>query len=228
MIKYIAFDADDTLWKNELYYHKTESEFQKLLSGYIGEEKLSNELLKTETENVKLYGFGAKGFLISLIETAISVTDNRISGKEIKKIIDFGKKLFKSPVELFEGTEDVLKQLKEKYRLIVATKGDLFDQERKLKASNLEKYFHHIEIMSNKHKSDYIKLLGHLEIRPDEFLMVGNSLKSDIGPVIKIGASAIQIPYSFTWMYENHTAEDFDKSRFFKVDKITELIGIIP
>jgi putative hydrolase of the HAD superfamily len=227
-IKYIGFDADDTLWINELYFHNTENELKKILKRYVEEDSVSRELLKTETENVKLYGFGAKGFIISQIETAIRITESRITAEDIKKIISFGKKLFESSVDLFDGTEDVLKALKSRYKLIVATKGDLFDQERKLKASGLEQYFHHIEIMRNKKTENYTKLLNHLEIKPSEFLMIGNSMNSDILPVLEIGGSAVQIPYIFTWAYENKTDNNIDMSRYKKIDKITELLKIIP
>ncbi len=226
-IKYIGLDADDTLWENELFYHNTEKEFAEILSGYLNKDELKKELLNTETNNVKLFGFGSKGFTISMIETAIRVTNNSITTDKIAKIISLGKSLFNSPVNLFEGTIDVLKKLQKKYKLVVATKGDLFDQERKLKASKLEQYFHHIEIMSNKNETNYKKLLNHLEIIPDEFLMIGNSLKSDIIPVLNIGGSAIYIPYHLTWEFEKREVEEFDRSCFLQINKITDILDII-
>lgn len=226
-IKYIGFDADDTLWENELYYHKTEKEFASILSDYLNEDELKKELLNTETNNVKLFGFGSKGFTISMIETALRVTNNTITADKIFKILNLGKSLLNSPVNLFEGTENVFKKLQKKFKLVVATKGDLFDQERKLKASNLESYFHHIEIMSDKNESSYKKLLNHLDIKPGEFLMIGNALKSDIIPVLKIGGSAIYIPYHLTWEFEKREVEDFDKTNFLQIEKITDLLDLI-
>ena len=226
-IKYIGFDADDTLWINELYYHNTEKELAKILTEYLNEDDAKKELLKTEMNNVNLFGFGTKGFTISMIETAIRVSNNSITADKINKIIDLGKALLNSPVNLFEGTEKVLKILQKKYKLIVATKGDLYDQERKLKASKLESYFHHIEIMSNKKEKNYKKLLDHLDINPENFLMIGNSLKSDILPVLNIGGSAIYIPYHLTWQYESHEEDEFDKTNFLQIEKITELLNII-
>lgn len=226
-IKYIGFDADDTLWINELYYHNTEKEFAAILSNYLNEEEIKRELLNTEMNNVKLFGFGTKGFTISMIETAIRVTNHSITADKIFKIINLGKLLLNSPVNLFEGTENVLKELQKKYKLIIVTKGDLYDQERKLKASQLEPYFHHIEIMSNKKETNYKKLLNYLEINPGEFLMIGNALKSDILPVLNIGGSAIYIPYHLTWEYEKHKIEAFDKTNFLQIDKITELLKVI-
>jgi putative hydrolase of the HAD superfamily len=226
-IKYIAFDADDTLWVNELYYHNTEKQYSTLLSGYLDEGGVKKELLDTERQNVKLFGFGTKGFTISMIETALRITDNLIPADKIADIVNLGKTLLNSPVELFEGTEEVLKKLREKYRLVVASKGDLYDQERKLKASNLESYFHHIEIMSDKREANYKKLPGRLEIKPAEFLMIGNSLISDILPVLNIGGSAIHIPYHYTWEYEWHDDDNFDKDRFLQVEKIKDLLDVI-
>jgi putative hydrolase of the HAD superfamily len=226
-IKYIGFDADDTLWINELYYHNTEKEFAAILSDYLNEDDLKKELLDTEMNNVKLFGFGTKGFTISMIETAIRVTNNSITADKIAEIINLGKLLLNSPVNLFDGTEKVLKKLQKKYKLIVATKGDLFDQERKLRASKLKSYLHHIEIMSNKNETNYKKLLDRLEIKPEEFLMIGNSLKSDILPVLNIEGSAIYIPYHLTWEFEKREIEVFDKTRFLEIDKITDLLKII-
>jgi putative hydrolase of the HAD superfamily len=226
-IKYIGFDADDTLWINELYYHNTEKEFASILSDYLDEDGVMKELLETEKNNVKTFGFGTKGFTISMIETALRITANLIPADKIARIVNLGKTLLNSPVNLFEGTEDVLKKLQTKYRLVLASKGDLFDQERKLNASKLESYFHHIEIMSNKHEANYEKLMAHLEIDPAEFLMIGNAIRSDILPVLNIGGSAIYIPYHFTWELEKHDDRDFDKTRFLQVEKIKDLIGII-
>jgi len=213
-IKVVAFDADDTLWVNEPYFRKTEEAFCKLLEGYLSLHDLERELMRTELDNLPLYGYGVKGFTLSMVEAAIRITSGTLSVEIIDKILDLGKSLLNEPIELLDGVENVLESLQGKYRLVVATKGDLLDQERKLRKSGLSKYFHHIEIMSEKDDANYLKLIRHLDIQPEELLMVGNSLKSDILPVLNIGGSAIHVPYHITWAHEqiNHTIEH-DKFR---------------
>ena len=208
-IKVIAFDADDTLWINEPYFQETEKKFCSLLEDYLPQHSMAQELFKTEMDNLSLYGYGVKGFILSMVETALRVSNHTIPITVIEKVIGYGKELLAKPIELLDDVEEVLKTLKNKYRLVVATKGDLLDQERKLRKSGLEHYFHHIEIMSDKKESDYLKLVKHLDIQPGELLMVGNSLKSDILPVLAIGGHAIHIPYHITWDHEkmDHTVE---------------------
>ena len=208
-IKVVAFDADDTLWVNEHYFRKTEEAFCQLLEGYLSMHDLERELMRTELDNLPLYGYGVKGFTLSMVEAAIRITSGTLSVEIIDKILDLGKSLLNEPIELLNGVEEVLESLQGKYRLVVATKGDLLDQERKLRKSGLSKYFHHIEIMSEKDDANYLKLIRHLDIKPAELLMVGNSLKSDILPVLNIGGSAIYVPYHITWAHEqiNHTIE---------------------
>jgi len=201
-IKVIAFDADDTLWINEPYFQETEKEFCKLLEDYLPQHTTARELLRIEIQNLALYGYGIKGFMLSMIETALTVTEGTIDIKVIDKILTLGKELLARPIELLEGVEEVILALKEHYRLVVATKGDLLDQERKLKKSGINHHFHHIEIMSEKGESDYRKLLKHLDIAPDEFLMIGNSLKSDVLPILSLGGHAIHVPYHITWAHE--------------------------
>lgn len=203
-IKVIAFDADDTLWVNEPYFRDIESNFCKLISNYIKEDLATQKLLDTEIGNLHLYGYGVKGFILSLIETAIKVSDSKVSANVIHEIIDLGKNLLNKEIELLDGVTEVLDYLtRKKYRLIVATKGDLLDQQRKLDRSGLEKYFHHIEVMSDKKTSDYQKLIKHLDINANEFIMIGNSIKSDILPVTEMGGQAIHIPFHTTWVHEN-------------------------
>ena len=208
-IKVIAFDADDTLWVNEPYFYETERHFCQLLEDYLPHHTVSRELLKVEIQNLSLYGYGIKSFMLSMIETALKVSNKTITLDAIEKIIELGRELLEKPIELIEGVEEVLIQLKKKHRLVVATKGDLLDQERKLKNSGVEHYFHHIEIMSDKQEKDYRKLIRHLDIKPEEFLMVGNSLKSDVLPVLAIGGKGYHIPYHTTWAHEQveHTIE---------------------
>ncbi|HSR39759.1 MAG TPA: HAD family hydrolase [Phnomibacter sp.] len=201
-IKVIAFDADDTLWVNEPYFRETEEKFCALLEDYMPLHSIQQELFKTEMQNLALYGYGIKGFMLSMVETALRVSNNTVSNVVMDKVLGFGKDLLGRPIELLEDIESVLHALKPHYRLVVATKGDLLDQERKLKKSGLESYFHHIEIMSDKQVADYEKLIRHLDIKPDEFMMIGNSLKSDVLPVLQLGGHAVHIPYHITWDHE--------------------------
>lgn len=200
--KVIAFDADDTLWVNEPYFREAEDKFSSLLEDYLPHHSVTKELYKTELQNIPLYGYGVKGFMLSMVETALRVSRNTVPLAVIEKAIQYGKDLLDKPIELLEGVEETLHHLKGRYRLVMATKGDLLDQERKLKKSGLESYFHHIEIMSDKQEADYLQLIRHLDIRPDEFLMIGNSLKSDALPVLAVGGHAIHIPYHTTWEHE--------------------------
>lgn len=225
-IKVIAFDADDTLWVNEPYFRRTEEEFCNLLGEYLQPHALERELLKIEIANLPLYGYGVKGFMLSMIETALKISDKTISMEHIEKILDLGKNLLNEPIDLLDGVEEVLETLKDKYRLVVATKGDLLDQERKLKKSGLSHYFHHIEIMSEKDDTNYRKLIKHLDILPQNLLMVGNSLKSDILPVLNIGGYGIHVPYHITWQHEQieHTIEN---KNFRSVENIKEILPFL-
>lgn len=222
-IKVIAFDADDTLWVNEPYFRETEDKFCRLMEDYLPMHSAARELLQVEIQNLGLYGYGIKGFMLSMIETALKISSNTISVETIGKIIDYGKDLLGRPIELFDGVEEVLLALKSQYRLVVATKGDLLDQERKLRNSGIDHHFHHIEIMSDKQERDYTKLIRHLDIRPDEFMMIGNSLKSDVLPVLAIGGYAVHIPYHVTWVHEQveHTIEH---ANFRELQHIREIL----
>lgn len=222
-IKVIGFDADDTLWVNEPFFQDVEKKFCQILKPYISEAETSKILFQTEMQNLEIYGYGAKGFILSMIETSIRVTDGKITSAEINRIIDMGKTLLEMPIELLNGVEEVLRQLQGKYKLILATKGDLLDQERKLQKSELAGYFHHIEIMSDKHENNYRKLLAHLDIEPHEFLMIGNSVKSDILPVTNIGGKAIHIPFEVTWQHEKHYAP-VNGEAFITLSSITKIL----
>jgi putative hydrolase of the HAD superfamily len=225
-IKVIGFDADDTLWVNEPFFQDVEKKFCQILKPYISEAEASKVLFQTEMQNLGIYGYGAKGFILSMIETSIRVTQGKITSAEINQIIDIGKTLLEMPIELLNDVEHVLQQLQSKYKLILATKGDLLDQERKLQKSGLAGYFHHIEIMSDKHENNYQKLLAHLDIEPHEFLMIGNSVKSDILPVMNVGAKAIHVPFEVTWQHEKHH-ESNDNNSFTTISEISKLLEIL-
>ena len=225
-IQIIAFDADDTLWGNEQYFKDVEHEFCSLLEDYLPQHTVNRELLRTEINNMPLYGYGIKAFMLSMIETALRISDHTLPLEAIDKIIDMGKEMLDKPVELLDGVEQTLKDLNGKYRLVMATKGDLLDQERKLMKSGLEKHFHHIEIMTEKKEKDYEKLVSHLDVNPEQFLMIGNSLKSDIIPVLNIGGHAIHVPYHVEWDHEKMEVE-IENENFHQVDNIREVIPIL-
>jgi len=223
-IKVIGFDADDTLWVNETFFREAEQQFANLLSPYETINKIDQELFKKEMDNLTLYGYGIKGFMLSMIESAIEISNGNISNQSIKQILSIGKDMLNKPVELLDGIEEVLQNLSAKYSLILCTKGDLLDQERKLKKSNLTQYFHHVEVMSEKKKEDYTKVLSHLDIAPREFLMVGNSLKSDILPLIDIGSQAIHIPFHTTWQHEKVDSNKLDSNQYLTLDSVQKLL----
>jgi len=225
-IKVIAFDADDTLWVNEPFFREAEEKFAELLEDFMPQHSSLKELYQTEIENLNLYGYGIKGFTLSMIETAMRISDLKISVILVNKIIQIGREMLEKPVELLPGVVEVLKELNGDFRIVLATKGDLLDQERKLKKSGLAHHFHHIEIMSDKKNSDFNKLIKHLDIKGSEFLMLGNSLKSDILPVLELGGYGIHIPFHITWKYEvisHHVSHE----RFFEVAEISDAIKVI-
>ncbi|WGK65008.1 HAD family hydrolase [Croceiramulus getboli] len=210
-IKVIAFDADDTLWVNEPLFRVAEEEFCELMKPFIEEKECASRLFDFEMQNLPLYGYGIKPFTLSLVEAAIALSDHSVDHATLLKIIEIGKKMLNAPVVVLDGVEAVLLALsrrtqkqddQRKFKLVMATKGDLLDQERKLEKSGLAKYFHHIEVMSDKQPANYQKLVRHLDIDPAHFLMVGNSMKSDILPVLQMGAAAVHIPFHTTWAHE--------------------------
>lgn len=223
-IKVIAFDADDTLWVNESYYRNTEDAFAELLRDYGDREFVIDKLFKMEMQNLELYGYGAKGFMLSMMETAIELSSGKLPADIQTKIIGLGKKLINSPLVLLPEAEEVLAKLKLKYKLILATKGDLLDQERKLRNSKLMPYFHHVEIMSDKKIENYQKLLDHLEIEPDELLMIGNSMRSDVLPPLELGCYTAHIPYHTTWLHEDISDQKIDSERFYDLIKLSDIL----
>ncbi len=225
-IKVIAFDADDTLWVNEPMFRKAEEELCELLEEYLPKEKASKLLFDVEMQNLPLYGYGIKPFTLSLIEAAITISNGDMTIALVQKLIEKGKEMLQEPIELIDGIDETLYKLFQKYRLVVATKGDLLDQERKLIKSGLEKYFHHIEIVSDKTEKQYSKLVKHLDIAEEEFLMVGNSLKSDIVPVLNIGAHAFHIPFHTTWEHEM-VHEEIKHPNFRNFTSASELLQVL-
>lgn len=225
-IHVIAFDADDTLWINETYFQEAEMAFCELFKDELPYKNVSEELFAAEMKNLHLYGYGVKGFMLCMVETAGKLSNGVSYGPLTEKIIEIGHDLLQKPVELLDGVAETLDQLKDRYRLVVATKGDLLDQERKLKKSGLQDYFHHIEIMSDKKTGDYQKLIRHLDCNPENFLMVGNSIKSDIIPVLETGGYAAHIPYHITWAHEHHEQKP-ESERFMEFKNIREILDYL-
>ena len=225
--KVIAFDADDTLWVNETYFREAEQQFARLLSAYETENKIDQELFKTEIKNLSIYGYGVKGFMLSMVECALEISNYNLKPKLLNDILNIGKEMLNKPIELLDDIEHVLKSLHGNYKLIVATKGDLLDQERKLEKSGLLKYFHHIEVMSDKKEADYQKLIAHLDIESNQLVMIGNSLKSDILPLVNIGASAIHVPFHTTWAHEEVSINKQSTTNYITVKKVSEILTFL-
>lgn len=223
----IAFDADDTLWENEPLFRGAEKKWAEMLRDYGTLDELSDALYAVEDKNMELLGYGAKAFTLSLFETTLKLTGGNVTGEQISGILDAGYGLLHNPATPLEGVEDTLRKLHEsgKYYMIVLTKGDLLDQEKKLQRSGLEKYFDRVEIVSNKTGKEYFRLCSELGITPEELTMVGNSLKSDIKPVVDLGGRGIFIPYHITWAHEH--IDDFDHPAIVRIKKFSQLLDIL-
>ncbi|RWX77110.1 HAD family hydrolase [Neorhizobium lilium] len=222
----IGFDADDTLWQNEQYYRLTEEHFRTLLGEFAEGEHISARLLEAEKRNLSYYGFGIKGFTLSMIETAIEITEGEIPARIIGEILDIGRELLRHPVERLPHVEETLQALNGQYLLVLITKGDLFDQERKLAQSGLGDYFDAVEIVSEKSATTYRRVFSGLADGPERAAMVGNSLKSDIVPAIAAGAYGVFVPHALTWVLE-HVEPPTEAPRFRQIDHLGELIGVL-
>jgi putative hydrolase of the HAD superfamily len=222
----IGFDADDTLWQNEQFYRLTQKRFTALLADHAEPDDLSNRLLEAEKKNLKAYGFGIKGFTLSMIETAIEVTEGRVPSTVIRQIVDAGHDLLNHPVEPLPHARTTLEQLSGKYRLVMITKGDLFDQERKLAQSGLGELFNAVEIVSDKSVATYERVFARHGDGPERAMMVGNSLKSDIVPAIKAGCWGVHVPHSLTWAFEEDAAPERDP-RYRQIAHLGELLDIV-
>ncbi len=218
----IGFDADDTLWHNERFFRLTQDRFAGLLAGHSAKDHLMDRLLAAERRNVLRYGYGVKGFTLSMIETALEVTDRKVSADVIAEILEAGRDMLSHPVDPLPFVEDTLKVLKASYRLVLITKGDLFDQERKVAASGLDRYFDAIEIVSEKTEKTYERLFSRHGTGPEEAMMIGNSLKSDVVPALNAGAFGVYVPYDVTWALEE-TDEPIGSNRFYRLDNFSKL-----
>ena len=223
----IAFDADDTLWHNENVYRDVQSRIIALLAQYHSADWIEQRMFETEVRNIEHYCYGFKGFTLSMIETAIELTEGRISGAEIGQMIELTREMVRAPVVLLEGVEETLTSLSVNYDLMLITKGDLFEQEAKIIRSGLADRFSKIEIVRTKTPETYGKLAAKHRISPERFLMVGNSLKSDILPVVAIGGRAVYIPYETTWAHEIVPEDELIGKDFTKLSHIRELPSLI-
>lgn len=198
----IAFDADDTLWHNETRFRQAENFFKNLLGGHATEEQIDSVLYRHEVKNIESFGYGAKTFTLSMVEAAIELSGHSVTAQDVEEIIRIGNEIINEPLVVFESVREVLEVLKKSFDLMIVTKGDLMEQENKIRRSELGGYFRYTEVVSEKNPSTYRNILERHQIVAGEFLMVGNSLKSDILPVIEIGGAAVHIPYHTTWIHE--------------------------
>ena len=223
----IGFDADDTLWHNEIIFERVHERYRALLACFHDAATVDRTLLATEKRNLELYGYGVKGFTLSAIETAIALTAGKIGANEIDGLLVLGREMLAHPVELLEGVAEVISELAKEHTLLLITKGDLRDQERKLVKSGLAGRFHLVEIVSEKDRSTYETIFRRHAIAPDRFLMVGNSLKSDILPVLALGGAGAHVPYHLTWAHERVEELPPADGRFFQLKTMRELPGIV-
>ncbi|MCR4269199.1 HAD family hydrolase [Nitratireductor sp. ZSWI3] len=222
----VGFDADDTLWQNERFFRLTEARFAALLADFAEADHLAERLLEAEKRNLDKYGFGIKGFTLSMIETAIEVTEGRVPSRTIREIIDAGRDMLAHPVEPLPHARETLQRLAGRHRLVMITKGDLFDQERKLAASGLGRFFDAIEIVSDKSRGTYERVFGQHGDGAENAVMIGNSLKSDIIPAIEAGAWGVFVPHELTWAHE-HAEEPAGAPRFRRIAHLGELERVL-
>jgi putative hydrolase of the HAD superfamily len=223
MIELVALDADDTLWHNEPLYTSTREQFRSLLARYESAGVLEDQLYEIELRNLEHFGYGVKGFVLSMIETAIELTEGKLESADVRTIIDWGRQMLRSPVELLDGVQDAVETLAEAYPLILLTKGDLLHQESKLARSGLGHLFKGIEIVSEKDAHVYRSVMQRYAVPGERFVMVGNSLRSDVLPVLQAGGHAVFVPYEISWIHERVSAEALADMQYHQISHIREL-----
>jgi putative hydrolase of the HAD superfamily len=223
----IGLDADDTLWHNERLYARAQAQLKALLSRYVADEQMDERLYQTEMRNLEHFGYGIKAFALSMIETAIELTEARISAKDIQEIIDNARGMMLADVELLDHVDEALSLLAADHTLMLITKGDLLDQERKLARSGLAQHFRYVEIVSDKASENYKAILDRLSVSPSDFLMVGNSLRSDILPVLALGATGVYIPHELTWVHESAELPPSSETGFHQMEHLGQLPGLV-
>jgi putative hydrolase of the HAD superfamily len=227
MIELVGLDADDTLWHNEPLYTSTREQFCALLEKYKPSGIPDHRLHEVEMRNLKLFGYGVKGFTLSMIETAIELTDGRIESRDVRAIISWGHEMLASPVELLDGVREAIEELGRDYRLILITKGDLLHQETKLAGSGLGQHFKGIEIVSEKDARMYRGVMARYGVAPDRFVMVGNSLRSDVLPVLEAGGHAVYVPYEVTWVHERVPDDALADAQYHEVGHIRDVVDVL-
>ena len=223
----IAFDADDTLWYYERLYAETQAKITELLSTYGTSEIIGAHLNQVELRNIQLYGYGIKGFALSMIEAALEIGDGRLSNRDVQAIIGYAKEMMTANIQLIERVPETISGLAKQFRLAIITKGDLFEQETKISRSGLGVYFREIEIVGQKTSENYARILEKFKVAPERFLMVGNSLRSDILPVLELGGHAVHIPSDITWTHEEAETSLIEQNRFYQLEHIGELPALL-
>lgn len=222
----IAFDADDTLWQNERFFKLTQERFAELLRDYVEGSHLMDHLLAAEKRNLGHYGFGIKGFTLSMIETAIDVTDGKVPAHVISELIAAGREMLRHPIELLPHARDAVEEIAASHRVLLITKGDLLDQERKLAQSGLGELFDGVEIVSDKTPDAYAQIFDRHGDGAARSLMAGNSLRSDVNPVLQAGGWGVYVPHELTWDYEED-ASPTDAPRFRQVQDLSQLADLV-
>jgi putative hydrolase of the HAD superfamily len=223
----IAFDADDTLWHSESLYAEAQDQFSHLLAPYADAARIADVLHQTELRNLPLYGYGIKGFALSMIEAALDLSQRRISGIELQQVLDLAKHMLSAEVELLDHVPDVIARLAETYPLMLITKGDLTHQAAKIEQSGLKPYFQYIEIVADKTPESYAALLARYHLQPARFLMVGNSMRSDVLPVLELGGQAVYVPYAITWAHERVDVPGEQQGRYHELAHLGELPALV-
>ena len=224
-IRWVGFDGDDTLWKSEDYYRAAESAFEEIIGQYIDltDACTLQHLLEVERRNLRIFGYGAKGMTLSMIESAVQLTGERISARDIHRVIEIGRSTLQHPVVLIDGIREAVDAIAARYEIVLITKGDLFHQESKIEQSGLADVFHRIEVVSEKDTKTYARVLSELDVPAAEFVMIGNSLRSDIEPVVALGGWGIYMPYHITWAHEAEHAIAEGEPRMLQVETARDL-----
>lgn len=222
----IGFDADDTLWQNEAFFRLTQDRFTELLSDYAEKDHLHDRLLAAERRNLGHYGFGVKGFTLSMIETAIEVTEGRVAASVIAELMAAGRDMLAHPIELLPHAKEAVTAASQSHKVLLITKGDLLDQERKLAQSGLGDLFHGVEIVSDKTPATYRQIFARHGVVPETSMMVGNSLKSDVLPVLDVGGWGVHVPHGLTWALE-HADPPSGHARFFQIEALSGLADLV-
>lgn len=228
-IRWVGFDGDDTLWKSEDYYRQAEADFEAILGAYLdlGDARTHRHLLEVERRNLKIFGYGVKGMTLSMIESAIQLTEERISARDLHRVIEIGRATLQHPVDLLPGIREAVEAIAADHEIVLITKGDLFHQEAKIAQSGLADLFHRIEVVSEKDEPTYARVLRELQVQPAQFAMIGNSLRSDIEPVLALGGWGVHMPYHVTWALETEHGVEHDAPRLRVVENAGQLAAAL-